>query len=378
VSLSWAVPVTLAPGSHPFAIGSTSGSVLNVVFGFNGIARLSGNMVAGGTFATPPSVFRLLSGVGTLAQLFGVMLVAALALVAAAVAVNWRRRGAGEDPDARRLVLAFWLAIAVWLTCGVAVLSYVTVFHARYLETVTPAVAAALGCGLACLVTGALGSNGPPRSRVARLVSVSAMAAALAGVCWYTSSLASAWVLPAAAFAAGAVCAGVFAVLVPRATRPAKWLPAGLALACCLIFPIRESQRIVRSAQSDSPGLPVYPRSVEAAVSRYLRPRTLGLRYELAVDDPLGIAPLIIHDARPILPLTSFGAKPLVGLGELWQAVRSGAVRYALVGSYHCPRPINGAACVPAAIWVRNHGVDVSAQVGIPTTVPLRLYRLPG
>jgi hypothetical protein len=237
---------------------------------------------------------------------------------------------------------------------------------------VTPAVAAAIGCGLASLVGAALRSD--RRARVA----VVALAAALAGICWYTSSLASASVGRAAALGGAAILVATVAVFVRRVARPAWWLAAVLVLASCLSFPVRESEAIVRSAQSDSIGLPVQPRPVEAAISRYLRRRTRGVRYELAADDPLELAPLLIHDARPILPLTSFGGEPLLSLAALQQAVRSGAVRYALVGTYPCVGVRPGAACVPTALWVRRHGVDISAEVGIPAALRLDLYRLPG
>ncbi len=369
VSLSWATVVTLAPGRHPFPIGS-DGSVFDAIFGFNGLARLAGSLPARGTFA-PPGVFRLLSGASGVGQLFGSLLVAALALGVGAVVAARGGRQAREDPRRRRLLLAFSLAVVVWLACGVALLSFVSVLHDRYLELVTPAVAAAIGCGLASLVRSALCTGA--RARAAVLL----LGTALGCVLWYALALTFPAVGEAAVFAAAAVLAATVAVLVPRARRRAAWLAGALALACCLSFPLRESEAIVRSARSDSLGLPVQPQSVEAAISRYLRPRTAGDRYELAVDDPTALAPLIIHDARPILPLVSFGARPLVTLDQLRQAVRSGAVGYALVGSYPCTRQARRAACLPAARWVRRYGVDVSAQVGIPRVLRLRLYSLP-
>jgi hypothetical protein len=191
------------------------------------------------------------------------------------------------------------------------------------------------------------------------------------------STLAFSSVGRAAGFAAAAVIAGTVAVFVPRGARPLAVLAGVLALAACLSFPIRESVAIVRGARSDSVGLPVQPRGVEAAISRYLRPRTIGVRYELAADDALELAPLLIHDARPILPLTTFAAKPFLNLAELQHAVRSGAVRYALVGSYSCAAGRRGAACIPTSMWIRRHGTDISAAVGIPRMLRLKLYRLP-
>ncbi|MDQ6807663.1 MAG: hypothetical protein M3065_22555, partial [Actinomycetota bacterium] len=202
-------------------------------------------------------------------------------------------------------------------------------------------------------------------------------AGALAGVCWYTSSLASSSVGRAAAFAAAAVIAATLAVFVRRVAGQVALLAGVLALASCLSFPMRESEAIVRGARSDSIGLPVQPRAVQAAISRYLRPRTLGMRYELAADDALELAPLLIHDARPILPLTTFAAKPFVSVAGLRRAVRSGEVRFALVGSYSCAGGRHGAACIPTSMWIRRHGIDISAHVKIPQALRLKLYRLP-
>ncbi|HWF52679.1 MAG TPA: glycosyltransferase family 39 protein, partial [Solirubrobacteraceae bacterium] len=121
VSLSWAVIVTLAPGRHPFAIGSSNGTVFDAIFNFNGFGRLAGKLAAGGVYSAPPGVFRLFSGVGSIGQFFGAMLVAALALGAAGLVVSWRRRSAAENQRRPPLALAFSLAVVVWLACGVAV-----------------------------------------------------------------------------------------------------------------------------------------------------------------------------------------------------------------------------------------------------------------
>ena len=81
----------------------------------------------------------------------------------------------------------------------------------------------------------------------------------------------------------------------------------------------------------------------------------------------MALAPLVISDARPILPLTSFGGRPLTSVGEVSAAVRSGAVRYGLVAPRRCDQGRNATAagCVPAAVWIRQHGIDVTGAVGL-------------
>lgn len=379
VSMSWAVAVTLAPAPHPYAIGSANGSVFAAMFSFNGVGRLAGTLSPGGVFSAPPGVLRLFSPVGSFGRLFGVLLLPALALGLGGLALRWRPRESSAPPLAR----AFVLAIAVWLACGIAVLSYVSLLHARYLEMVTPAVAAALGCGLAGIV-GALrtvpnggGSAAAGASALVRsLLPVLLLAEALAGAVWFASTLASAPVVVAAALAAAAVLAATVAVLAPQ-FRPAAAVLAGvLALGACLTFPVRESLAIVREARTDSVGLAAQPRAVQTAISRYLSTRTRGQRYEVAVDNPIQIAPLLVHDARPILPLTAWAGQPLVSRRQLRRAIARGEVSFALVGSYSCPSDNHGAACIPASQWIRAHGIDITAQVPIPRAQRLRMYLL--
>jgi hypothetical protein len=145
-----------------------------------------------------------------------------------------------------------------------------------------------------------------------------------------------------------------------------RWLVAGLVVASALAVPGHETLSLVRSRANDSLGLAVTSPANARALSAYLMPRTGGLRYELAADEPLSMAPLIIRDARPILPLTSFGGRPLVGLGRLQAAVRAGSVRYGLVSAYRCAGARRRwAACTPASQWIRRHGIEVTSQAGL-------------
>jgi hypothetical protein len=141
-----------------------------------------------------------------------------------------------------------------------------------------------------------------------------------------------------------------------------------------LTFPVHETVSLVRSQANDSLGLATAPSGNIVALSRYLAPRTVGVRYELAADEPLALAPLIIRDQRPILPLTSFNVK-LVGVDRLLAAIRSGAVRYGVVANAACDgRAGSFAPCTDASLWIRRHGIDVTPQVGLSGR--LRVYLL--
>jgi 4-amino-4-deoxy-L-arabinose transferase-like glycosyltransferase len=374
VGLSWAVAVSLAPGRHPFPVGSSDGTVWNVMFVFNGFGRVSRAVVphhhAGG-----PGLLRLVeTSPWHFNVTFGCVLIAALALGGAAAARAIAPRP-GTPPAAaplrpRQLPGALAAALVVWIVLAVVLFDHVAILHSRYLEALAPAVAAAIGFGAAVLA-GLFELRGRPA-----LPSVPAITIALACVCTYALGL-KPWSIAWGTFALAVAAVGAALLARSASSRAdsAKWLTVILIMATVLLFPIHESLSLVRSKASDSMGLAVHAPATEAALWSYLGPRTAGAQYELAVDEPLALAPLIIHDQRPILPLTSFLGTPAVGLDQLQAAVRSGAVRYALIGAHRCAGSGDkNAACVPAAAWVRQNGIDVSRAAGVG--LGQRLYLL--
>ncbi len=358
VGLSWAVLASIAPGHHPWAVGSTDGSVWNAMFVFNGFGKVGSTAPI--TKPGGPGPFRLLVATGWhYDELFGCMLVAAVAIGGAAVALTlWRRRHRGGEPAAR-VPRAFAICLAVWIACSLLAFDTMHTVHARYLEAMAPALAATIGYGAATLA-GLTGRSARP--------SLVAIIAALGVICAYTFSFKPASLAAAAgALILSAIGAALIAQVPGPLQRGAKWLAAGMIVASALVFPIHETLSLVRSAANDSLGLATTAPENAVALSRYLRTPTAGLKYELAVDDPLSLAPLVIRDARPILPLTSFGGRPLTSVAEVSAAVRAGAVRYGLVSPRRCELARNtaSASCAPAAMWIRQHGIDVTDAVGL-------------
>ncbi len=376
VGLCWAVLASIAPGRHPWAVGSTDGSVWNAMFVFNGFGKVDSTA----PIAKPggPGPFRLLVSTGWhYDELFGCMLIAAIAIGGAAVGLTyWRSRHARpKATDASPVPRPFATCLAVWIACSLLAFDTMHTVHARYLEAMAPALAATIGYGTAVLA-GLVGSR--PGSDPRRRPSLAAVIAALACICVYTFSLRPA----SLALAAGAlILSAVGAALIARSPgpleRPARWLLASMIAASALVFPVHETLSLVRSKANDSLGLATTAPENATALSAYLRDRTVAVRFELAVDEPLSLAPLVIRDQRPILPLTSFGGRQLTSVEALRAAVRSGAVRYGLVSRVGCalPRNTTAAACAPASQWVRAHGVDVTGSVGLVGAA--RLYRLP-
>lgn len=364
VGLSWATAVSLSPGHHPYPVGSTDGTVWNVMFVFNGFGRVASAVHhrTGG-----PGLLRLVESSGWhFDRVFGCVLISALVLGGVAMITALARRRGGPASTGDRLARAFALALVVWIVVAVALFDHVAVLHARYFDALAPAVAAAIGFGAASLAG----------LRSSRAPSVPAIVVALGLICAYTFAL-SVWSVGWEGV--GLSVAAVGAALLARSGgvigRGAKWLTALLIMGTTVLFPIHESVSLVRAHTSDSIGLATHAPATERALSSYLVPRTFGIRYELAVDEPLALAPMVVSDQRPILPLTSFRGAPLVGLTRLKAAVRSGEVRYGLVGMHKCKGAGDiSAACVPAARWIRQNGIDVSRAAGVGHGV--RLYLL--
>jgi hypothetical protein len=203
------------------------------------------------------------------------------------------------------------LALGAWLVGGIVLFSAMRGLHPRYLEVLAPAVAGCLGAGVALVGR---------RGRAAGVVAV----VALAGV-----------LTPSAITAVSAVQRGV--------------------------------------SDSGRPGWITTARV--ASLSRYLRDHQGAAHYEFASLAPAKAALVIAHDGRPALVLEAYYGRSIVPVARLAAAVRSGQVRYAVVGAT-CTQSSGDrlTGCSPAARWIRAHGVDVSRQAGQPH--PGLLYRL--
>ncbi len=75
-----------------------------------------------------------------------------------------------------------------------------------------------------------------------------------------------------------------------------------------------------------------------------------------------------------MLTLTSVAGRPLLTPGQLAHDVRTGQVRYALLGGLPCRRGVG--TCAPVVRWALAHGSDVSRAAGLPHRG--MLYRLGG
>jgi 4-amino-4-deoxy-L-arabinose transferase-like glycosyltransferase len=358
VSLSWIVAASLTPLSgRPWPIGSTNGSIWNVVFGFNGIDRLRSPATPAALALDPPGATRFFHASGhSYATTVGTMLLAALVLgvVATAVALARRRRGARID----RLTLGGAVFFGVWLVAGVGLLSHMQRLQPRYLEAATPAIAAVVGVGVAWLSAQAL-----PRHRLAAAALVGAVATSAVGAVLLAHP--PAW---AVAVALGAVVACA-AIAASRAWPQRMTALTVLGLVAVLAVPASGAVTVARQHRSDA-GLPLHTDPARlAALSRFLIAHQGNARYEVASPTVVRATPLIIRDARPVLMLTSIYGRPLLDAAHLKSLVASGQVRYALLGRASC----TATGCPSAVRWARTHARDVSAAAG---QKPGTVYRL--
>jgi 4-amino-4-deoxy-L-arabinose transferase-like glycosyltransferase len=352
VSLGWIAAASLTPLSgRPWPIGSTNGSIWNVIFVFNGTDRLSGHASAAALAADPPGALRFLRLTDHgYAKTVGTMLVAALVLGAAATAIAIARRRRGAPMN--RLMLAGAVFLGTWLVSGVALLSHMQRFQPRYLEAVTPAIAAVVGVGLAELSGLAL----------VAAVAVVAVAAVLVGH-------PTAW---AAIIALGAVAAcAVIAASRPRPQRTTALAVFGLVAV--LAVPASAAMLVARHHRSDA-GLPLQTNSPQlTALSRFLIAHQGGARYEIASPTVARAEPLIIRDARPVLMFTSLHGQSLLDAAQVEHLVATGQVHYAWLGRTACTA--NG--CTGAIRWAIAHAHDVSAAARQPSGTLYRLSTTP-
>lgn len=138
VALPWVLAVELTPASQrPYVGGSRSNSVLELIVGYNGFARLWGEDFS--FFLGPPGPLRLFNN-----ELAGqASWLLPFAIMGACLALREARRDATfPSPSQRSLIL--WV---MWLAPQLVYFSVSQFWHRYYLATMAPAIAALVGIG---------------------------------------------------------------------------------------------------------------------------------------------------------------------------------------------------------------------------------------
>jgi hypothetical protein len=232
VGLAWPLMVWLTPSAdRPWISGTSDNSIWSLIFGYNGLGRLTGQQGApggggfggggggGGPFGGSTGALRLLNEAlgGQAGWLLGFALVAGVGLV---VLTRLRR------DDAR----TGWL-IAVggaWLTIAVAFSKATGIFHPYYVSELAPFTAALVGGGIATIMRGDL----PAR--------VIGPAAIVGGIVTELIVLGKnpgqlGWV-PAVLIVLGGMAAVAIA-MGPSLTREARWVAVATAMGVLLLAP---------------------------------------------------------------------------------------------------------------------------------------------
>jgi 4-amino-4-deoxy-L-arabinose transferase-like glycosyltransferase len=143
----WVVVVMVVPAAdRPYIGGSQDNSLWNLIFGYNGVGRLTGNesgSVGGGTGTSgrwgPTGLTRLFGS--EMGSQISWLLPAALVLLAVGLAMTWRR----ARTDRTRAALVLW---GGWLVVTGLVFSLAQgIIHPYYTVALAPAIAAIVGIG---------------------------------------------------------------------------------------------------------------------------------------------------------------------------------------------------------------------------------------
>ncbi|HEX8917989.1 MAG TPA: glycosyltransferase family 39 protein [Chloroflexota bacterium] len=261
VSLVWVTVVDLTPaGQRPYVASSGNNSELSLALGYNGLARLTGNTFSflnGGASLsntlsdlspTNLGFTRAESGNPGIQRLFNAELgsqtgwLLILAVIGFIVAA-WQTR-VRLPLNRQQKAIVLWGA---WLATGGAFFSIAGFFHAYYLATIAPPIAALVGIGATTLWRdyqrpGWRGWALPPALIIAALVQAHILSYFPAWNGWLTPLVVGSSIVLAVLLTA--------VRLMRTGSRPMSWITAGLALLALLLTPFIWSEYTVAHAAS--------------------------------------------------------------------------------------------------------------------------------
>ena len=259
--------------------------------------------------------------------------------------------------------LAVAAGLGLWLLTGIALFSDMARLHPRYVEGLVPAVAATLGIGIAWA--------SQPRGLLRPGVLVVALAATVyyAERLLYGSPDGLVDRIPRRARGAAALRRSHGLRALPKRLRAVLAPGVVLVLSLCamLALSLNTDVRAIRDHVTDAGEVGSLPIEELEALSKYLRANQRSARYEVAAQSATQIGALIVRDARPVVVLTSYGARVFTTVEQLKRLIAEGEVRYAFLNS-PCPHHLSpkNPACSAPANWIRAHGNDVSRAAELP------------
>jgi 4-amino-4-deoxy-L-arabinose transferase-like glycosyltransferase len=262
VSSGWFVAlVVLWPAaSRPFIGGSQTNSIIDLMLGYNGLGRISGDEVgrvgAGSPFTDGVGLFRMFEGeVGT-----EIAWLLPLALLAIGVVVIARR--AAPRTDALRAQAVLW---GGWLIVTGLVFSLMQgIFHEYYTVALAPAIGALVGIGVALAW----------RHRDSIGARIAAAAALVVSTGWtiHLLGLSPAWDPWLVPLLLGAATAGLALVLLAPMVRPGL-TPVALVAAVAVLLLVPGVASVATAAEAHTGALPTaVPQATVAAGRGQLGP----------------------------------------------------------------------------------------------------------
>jgi 4-amino-4-deoxy-L-arabinose transferase-like glycosyltransferase len=359
----WVAIVELIPaGSRPYVGGSTTNSVLDLVFGYNGLGRIfgqGGGLRFGAGFGAPgfggtTGIFRLFNAEwgGQISWLIP------LALAGLAVLAWTRRGGRRTDP-----VLAGTLLWGGWLAVHVVVFSFAEgIIHPYYSVILAPAIGALTGAGTVAWWRGRARSPG---------VSVVFAAGVVATGWWATMLLARSPEFVPALGPVVAAATGIAAALVLVATALPDGRRVGIAAIAAILVAVLAGPTAyaVESAGSAYGGgdpsagptvaiggsgflpggpnafggfgglpgaifgrAPRIPGAADASVVDYLVAHRGSTDWLVAAEGSQAAAQIQLETGQPVMAMGGFnGSDPWPTASELASLVASGRLRYVLL-----------------------------------------------
>jgi 4-amino-4-deoxy-L-arabinose transferase-like glycosyltransferase len=379
-SAAWPVAVALWPGSTPYIGGSEDGTVWNLIFGYNGFGRLTGEEGGGmgGTgFGGAAGLLRMFNEhvggqVAWLLPLAGVGLVAGLWMTRRAPRTDLRRAG--------------FVLFGVWALVHVAVFSTQKgIFHPYYVSALAPAVAALCGGGLVMLGAWARRS----------WAGLAILDATLAGSAWLAVELLgrtpdfAPWLRIAIPVAAALA---LLASPLLRLGRGRRLLAVGAAAAVVALGAGPASYSIASVGQSLSGnnviagpasagggfggggGMPARAQSQSTGPSggmggsgslgseaiAWLQANQGSATYLLAAVGSQTTAQIIIDTGEPVVTIGGFnGQDPAPTVSQLAKLVADGELKYVLLSASGGAGGPGGGGSSDITTWVQEHGTAV-------------------
>ncbi|MFG2025682.1 ArnT family glycosyltransferase [Streptomyces sp. NPDC048825] len=358
-SLWWVAAVGLWPGKKPYIGGSTDGTVLDLVLGYNGLGRVfggegngNGGAPAGGggpggpggaSFGGPGGTsFGGSSGTG---RMFGEavggqiswLLPLALIAVASATVFGFRRlrRSAPVDTANR----AGWVLWGGWLLVSAVVFSNQKgVFHPYYTTLMAPAIGALVGVGTVWALQKYRESEGLARFALPASVAVTA------GWAWVLVSRNTSW----HGWLRYAVVIVALVAILSLVLRKVPGLGLGLGVGAVLLAPAvwsgaaAASTTAIASLPAAGPTVDTMPAGWDSAeltadqrkILDYATSNASGEAITLAVEGGSQAAGVyIVGSDATVVGMGGFDGKdPVPSLDQLSTWVREGRLRFVLTG----------------------------------------------